>query len=349
MKRTLAIFISVMVIPFFMVSCQTAQDKQNEVTEKKPLITVVTDEGGLGDLSFNDKVLETLEDIQSDEDIDIRFLEAASANEYEKILTESADEGATLTIAVGSNLESAVKNVAQKEPDSNFLVVDSDISAENVASISFADNESAFLAGYVAAKNTKTNKIGLLGGDDRETVDLFWYGYGAGAKAGNSDIELIKKYVGSFYDEEKGYDKAKNMYKNDNVDVIMHVAGPSGVGVIKAAKENNFFAIGADKDQSSLASSNVLCSAVKNMKDGLSDLISDAIKGKLKGEHTLFNMRDGGVDLSDNAGNIKDNDLQKDIKILKKAIKKGDLNVPKTEEEAANFALPDNIKQKLSK
>ncbi len=349
MKKAIAIFISVMVIPFFMVSCQTAEDKQNEVAEKKPLITVVTDEGGLGDLSFNDKVLETLEDIQKDEDIDIRFLEATSSNEYEKILTESADEGATLTIAVGSNLEEAVKNVAQKEQDSSFVVVDSDISAENVASISFADNESAFLAGYAAAKNTKTNKIGLLGGDDRATVDLFWYGYESGAKVANSDIEIIKKYVGSFYDEQKGYDKAKSMYKNDKTDVIMHVAGPSGVGIIKAAKEYDFFAIGADKDQSSLASSNVLCSAVKNMKDGLSELISDAIKGKLKGEHTLFNMKDGGVDLSDNAGNLKDENLQEDIKILKKAIKKGNIKVPTTEDEAKSFTLPDNIKQKLSK
>lgn len=346
MKKILSL-IMVFAVSIVMVSCKTAEDKQNEVVDIKPLVTVVTDQGGLGDHSFNDKALEALEDVQKDEDIDIRFLEASSSADYEKVLIESANEGAVLTVAVGSNLEDAVIKVAAEKTDSYFAIIDSQKQSKNIKSMSFADNESGFLAGYAAAKTSKTGKIGIIGGDERSTVSLFSCGYEAGAKSANPNIQIVKGYVGSFYDSDKGYKTAEKMFKDNNTDVIMHVAGPSGTGIIKAAKDNGFWVIGADKDQSSLASDNVLCSAVKEMKDGLADMIKEAIKGNFEGNHMLYNLKDGGVDISDNAGNLSA-ELKNELKTLKKAIKSGDLSVPKDEAELQTFVFPEKLKSEAS-
>lgn len=341
MKKIMSLLM-VLAVTVTMVSCQTAAEKQNEVVEMKPLVVVVTDEGGLGDHSFNDEALAALEAVQEDEDIDIRFFEAGSKDEYIEALTAAVNEDAVLTVAVGSNLENAVNTIAKENPEHYFAVIDSQVQGDNVSSISFADNESAFLAGYAAAKTTETGKIGLIGGDDRATVDLFEYGYKAGAMAADPDVEVVTDYVGSFYDSDKGYDAAADMFKNKDTDVIMHVAGPSGVGVIKAGKEKGFMVIGADKDQSSLASDNVLCSTIKNMQPGLEVLIKDALKDKFEGSHVTYYMKDEGVDLSDNAGNIK-GELKEQIDTLKEAITDGDLVVPTDEDSLKSFTMPEGI------
>ena len=341
MKKIMSLLM-VFAVAFTFASCQTAAEKQNEVVEMKPLVVVITDEGGIGDHSFNDEALAALEAVQEDEDIDIRFFEVSSKDKYIEAIQTAVNEDATLTVAVGSNMEEAVLTVAEENPESYFAVIDSQVESDNVSSISFADNESAFLAGYVAAKTTKTGKIGLLGGDERATVELFGYGYEAGAKAANPDVQIVRGYVGSFYDSDKGYDEAVDMFKNDKTDVIMHMAGPSGVGVIKAAKDNGFTVIGADKDQSSLASDNVLCSATKNMKPGLAELIKAALKDKFEGSHVTYYMKDDGVDLSDNAGNIK-GELKEQIDALKEAIEDGDLVVPTDEESLQSFTMPEGI------
>ena len=168
MKKIMSLLM-VFAVAFTFASCQTAAEKQNEVVEMKPLVVVITDEGGIGDHSFNDEALAALEAVQEDEDIDIRFFEVSSKDKYIEAIQTAVNEDATLTVAVGSNMEEAVLTVAEENPESYFAVIDSQVESDNVSSISFADNESAFLAGYAAAKTTKTGKIGLLGGDERGT------------------------------------------------------------------------------------------------------------------------------------------------------------------------------------
>ena len=53
-------------------------------------------------------------------------------------------------------------------------------------------------------------------------------------------------------------------------------------------------------------------------------------------------MKDDGVDLSDNAGNIK-GELKEQIDALKEAIEDGDLVVPTDEESLQSFTMPEGI------
>ena len=73
-----------------------------------------------------------------------------------------------------------------------------------MASATFADNESAYLAGVAAAKATKTNKIGFIGGMQSDVITRFEKGYEAGAKSVNPDIKVDVQYAGSFSDAAKG-------------------------------------------------------------------------------------------------------------------------------------------------
>ena len=322
---------------FTITACETANEKQNEVIEQKPLVVVVTDEGGIGDYSFNDSVLSALEDAKKEYKIDIRCVEAEDNKSYEDHIQEAVYEDAIIVIAAGSHMGDAVKKVSAENPDKYFGVVDAKISGDNILSISFADNESGFLAGYAAGKTSKTGHVGMIAGEERETIDLYRYGFEAGLKMANPNADFTIEYAGTFLDSEKGYQVASKMIDKNKIDVIFHVAGATGKGIIDACKEKNVWVIGADRDQSSLASKNVLCSAVKDMEEGISEMIEMAIgRGKFKGGHTIFNIHDEGVGLSDNAGNLN-RELKDEIDELQEKIDDKKIEVPVDLETLQNF------------
>ena len=65
-----------------------------------------------------------------------------------------------------------------------------EIDAKNVKSILFNAQESAYLAGLVAGKMTKTNSVGFIGGMELPVIDTFKYGFMAGVKAATPNAEV---------------------------------------------------------------------------------------------------------------------------------------------------------------
>ncbi|NEM83753.1 BMP family ABC transporter substrate-binding protein, partial [Escherichia coli] len=119
----------------------------------------------------------------------------------------------------------------------------------------FKDNEAAFLAGVAAAKTTKTNQLGFIGGQESAVIDRFEAGFVAGAKSVNPEIDVKVEYVGSFGDAAGGKSKAAAMYAS-GIDVIYQAAGDSGNGVFSEAKDivkadpsKEIWVIGVDRDQ----------------------------------------------------------------------------------------------------
>ena len=60
---------------------------------------------------------------------------------------------------------------------------------KNVESITFAEHEAGYLAGYAAALQSKTGKVGFIGGAKIPAVVKFGVGFVQGAKAANKDIK----------------------------------------------------------------------------------------------------------------------------------------------------------------
>lgn len=67
-----------------------------------------------------------------------------------------------LIFGVGFALHNAVKDAAKEHTDLNYVLIDDVIKDQkNVASVTFADNESGYLAGVAAAKQLRQNKLVL--------------------------------------------------------------------------------------------------------------------------------------------------------------------------------------------
>ena len=257
------------------------------------------DIGGKFDKSFNEAAHVGAEKFSAETGASYRDFEPSSETQYEQALKRFARRKADLIVAVGVGYSVAVRNVASQFPDVKFTVLDAIIDLPNVQSITFKENEGSFLVGMIAAMKTESNKIGFIGGMDIPLIRRFERGYQQGAEYVTSDITFIENYVGTtpsaWNDPIKASEMARSQYAR-GADIIFSAAGPSGLGVIQAAKDTGNLAIGVDSNQNHVAPGFVLTSMLKRVDLAVYQAMKDASDGTWQAGHRVMGLEQGGVD-----------------------------------------------------
>lgn len=263
----------------------------------KPVL--LYDIGGKFDKSFNEAAFRGAEQFARKTGIEFRDFEPNSETQYEQALKRFARRGADLIVAVGVGYSVAVRNVAEQYPDVKFTVIDAVIDLPNVQSITFKENEGSFLVGMIAALSSESGKIGFIGGMDIPLIRRFQVGYEQGANYVRDDLQFIENYVGTtpsaWNDPIKAAEMAKSQYAR-GVDIIFSAAGPSGLGVINAAKDNGALAIGVDSNQNHVQPGFVLTSMLKRVDLGVFQAMDQAHTGTWAPGHQVLGLPEGGVD-----------------------------------------------------
>jgi len=302
----------------------------------KPLkVGIVFDRGGLGDKSFNDSAWRGIQRAEKELGITSQKVESKEEKDYETNLTAMADDGMDLVIAVGLNQEKALQKVAPLYPDTKFAIVDGSVAAPNVRMLKFKEEEGSFLVGFLAGKMTKTGKVGFVGGMELDLIKKFQYGFAAGVMAANPEAVILPaKYVGS-WDNIDSAKVATNVLFDGGADIVYHAAGRAGLGVIRAAKERNLYAIGVDSDQDGEAEGNVLTSMIKRVDEAVFATISDFKGGKFESGEKMYDLAQNGVGISDLlfTKDKIDPAFLVELDEIKKKIISGDIQVPATEAE----------------
>ena len=176
----------------------------------KTSVALVTDGGGVDDKSFQQSAWEGLEKWGKENGVKqgkngYTYYQSKSHADFKTNYDQAVSAGFKNIYGIGFQLTSTVNEEAKKHPDTNFMIVD-DIAKkrDNVVSVTFKSEQSSYLAGVAAAKTTKTNKLGFVGGMESAVVKTFEAGFVAGAKSVNPDIQVDVQYVGSFTDAGKG-------------------------------------------------------------------------------------------------------------------------------------------------
>ena len=211
--------------------------------DSKVKAAIVTDTGGVDDKSFNQSAWEGLQEWgkanKLKKDSGFTYFQSNSESDFANNMSAAQSQGYNLIFGVGFALHDAVSDAAKEHEDVNYVIIDDVIKDQkNVESVLFADNEGAYLAGIAAAMQSKTNKVGFIGGQTSDTITRFEAGFTAGAKSVKPDIDVQVQYAESFSDAAKGTTIASTMYAS-GVDVIYQAAGGTGTGVFTAAKEVN--------------------------------------------------------------------------------------------------------------
>ncbi|MEW2165390.1 BMP family ABC transporter substrate-binding protein [Streptomyces sp. NPDC007084] len=275
-------------------------------------LAIAYDVGGKGDQSFNDAAFSGLEKAKKEfgyKTADIEPTDNETDADKQQRLESLAKQGYNPVIGIGFAYGPALEKAAAKFPKTTFGIVDSVVPGKNVTSLVFAEQESSYLAGVAAAKATKSNTVGFVGGVDVPLIHKFEAGYTQGVKDTKPGVKVLSQYLtqtaaeGGFSSPDKGKAAAEGQLEK-GADVVYAAAGLSGQGVIQAAAKDKKWAIGVDSDQykqEPLAAYKdyILTSALKDVGGAVYTLAKSVHDGKpLTGTQT-FDLKVNGVGLAD--------------------------------------------------
>jgi basic membrane protein A len=266
-------------------------------------VGLVSDVGRFNDRSFNQSALEGLKRAQRQLGVKGRPVESRQTSDYVPNLASLARQGYDLTISVGFLLAGATNDVSKRFKSSNFAIVDYSVKAppfkanKNVQGLTFATNENSYMIGCLAALMAQRDgekHISAVGGIKLPTVDIFIAGYRAGARKCVPGTVVDIGYSQDFVAQDKCKEVALNQIAQGSK-VVFQVAGGCGLGALDAAKEQNVWGIGVDRDQKFLGR-HIMTSAVKRVDQSVF-LTAKAVKdGKFKGgTDAVFNLKNSGV------------------------------------------------------
>lgn len=340
-KKILALATTAIMSASLLAGCSNKSSESDANKDNKDLtIAMVTDTGGVNDLSFNQSAWEGLQKAEKELGVKVKYIESHKDSDYMSNIETLVDEEVDLIVGVGFKIAEAIDESAKLYPEQNFAIVDAsyDEIPKNVKSILFNSQEAGYLVGAVAAKMTKTNNVGFIGGVEIPSVTSFEYGYLKGVEDTNSEVNVQRQYANSFTDSAKGKAIAQQMHSK-NADIIFAAAGGVGTGAIEAARENNKYAIGVDRDQSDEAPDNMLTSAIKRVDVGVFETVKELVEGKFPGGTSrVYGLEENGIGIADTTSNLVSQDIIDYVKQIEDKLRKGELKVPGSKEEYEKMA-----------
>lgn len=370
-KRIFSMLTTLALVTTLFAGCAKAEaPKTNTDTSKsapaavKTKVGMVTDSGTIDDKSFNQGTWEGIQKYQKDKNtIDTKYLKPAGEQEtdYTNAINDLVDTGYKIIVTPGYKFETAVNKAATDHKDATFVLIDGQthtadkpndfVKHDNVVCVFFNEHEAGFLAGVAAALQTKSGKLGFIGGMEIPPVQRYGWGYKAGVAYAVKNLGAKAEvtdyiYQGTFNDVAGGKTLAAGMY-NKGIDIIFHAAGGVGAGVFTEAKERaekgqNVFVVGVDVDQYedgkiSNGKSVTLTSAMKRVDTAAYDNIDAKLNNKFPGGKILtISLKDNGVDLPAKNPNLSD-DTNKKIAQVKQDIIGGKITVPATQKDLDAF------------
>jgi basic membrane protein A len=302
---------------------------------------MVTDTNGLGDQNFNDLANKGGEQAAKDLGVTWKVIESSDAASFVPNLTAGAEQG-DLTVAVGFNLADAIKAVAAQYADKKFLHIDNDNQGlSNIRGILFKENEPAFLVGLVAGKMTKSNIIGIVGGQRIPPVIRYEVGFRAGIKTTNPSADVKITYADTFSDPTTGK-KIANDQISLGADILFPIAGGTGIGAYAAAKEKgtSVWMISADTSQNQLDPGQELCVAQKGVDTEVYDGIKLMTEDKFEGGTFTLGLKEGAVSIQDPNKKVPA-DVMAIVDAFKQQIIDGTLAVPVDDDTFNAFKAPE--------
>jgi len=235
----------------------------------------VTGTGGIDDGASGEAVWAGLALARDRLGVEILF-RASEAAGYRDSIDWFVDEGCDLIITVGAEMEADTAEPACELPEQLFAIVGAAPVAgagsawgdaggalrcdyANVRGITFATEEAAFLAGYLAAGMSDSRKVGTFGSADTIPVTALMAGFAAGARYYGASTGFIVQVLGwdpddpeaalftGLEDPEQAWLIAESLAAT-GVDVILPVAGTLGRSGVAFAAEHGILVIGGAGD-----------------------------------------------------------------------------------------------------
>jgi len=276
-------------------------------------LALITDVGTIDDKSFNQGAWEGLKRFADESGKTIKYYQPIDegTNYYLDAIELAVNGGAVIIVTPGFLFEEPIFIAQDLYPDVNFILLDgsphnADYSefktGPNTVGVTYAEEQSGFLAGYAAVKDGYRS-LGFMGGMAVPAVVRFGYGFVVGADyaaaelgLASGDISIRYHYTDVFWPTPEAQTMAASWY-SAGVEVIFACGGGMGNSVMAAAEAAGAKVIGVDIDQAD-ESPTIITSAMKELAISVYDTVKEFYDGNWRGgQDIVFTAANDGVGL----------------------------------------------------
>ncbi|MGL4393048.1 MAG: BMP family lipoprotein [Fusobacteriaceae bacterium] len=255
------------------------------------------------DAKQNLDVYTTTMDVDLEEKFELPLEEVFEASSSKSNFSNKYD----LILINSDKYDAQLKAYAKKYPNTKFLLINHPpVKEKNISTIKFDFDNTAFMMGVVAAKRTKTKKVAYVGINANNFTQKMSFDFAKGVRYINPKIEIIERAIDEIPDN-RPFDNPSYGYKitdeliAQKVDVVYHVAGRSGYGIVEAA-ENSSGKISviatSMKNDETFNLKSVIASVYPDVEDRVYKIIELLYSGANFEREYIMSLENGGVKIS---------------------------------------------------
>jgi basic membrane protein A and related proteins len=226
---------------------------------------------------------------------DVAYSENVQPADMAQAMRDYARRGYKLVIGHTGRFQSAAEGVGPRFEKTLFVVGSGSAgSGKNVTSIDYDNTQFGYLMGVLAARMSKTGKIGSVDGLEGLPNIVAQVGaYRKGALSVRPDIQVKVIYVQDMEDAAAAKEAALSLIAW-GADFVSGKLNAAQSGIIEAAKEKNIYTSGRSTDNTKIAPQNVVTNIVEKWGEMYSAIAQADQAGTGGGKYILYGLNSKG-------------------------------------------------------
>jgi basic membrane lipoprotein Med (substrate-binding protein (PBP1-ABC) superfamily) len=222
------------------------------------------------------------------------IVEAGTADLMKREGEALAQEGFHIIFGHGGQYASPFAEISPLYPNTYFITAGGNIIKPNQAVAEFVLEQHSYIHGVMAARLTKTNKLGLVIGGGFPAYRKTSRAFELGAKSVNPNVEVMLGITQNASDMNEGYELTLSQIKA-GADIVWSNANQASQGSIKAARETGTYIFGMVMDIQKEAPNQAIATGAQNFNVLYTEVIQRYLNGTLKGENIRLGEPEGAI------------------------------------------------------
>ena len=288
--KKLASFLIVLALVLSLASSAMAEGEK---------VAVICDPVGTN--MFLTQAVDMAKELQETYGYTLSLMECSDTDEWQSNYRAAVAEGYDLIIGVGWQSGELANEMATEYPDaSTYAVIDTDAGNENVMSISYNEEQAAYLMGVMAGLAFPEEELyGYVGCFDGAGSFKYRWGFAEGVKSVNPDAKFIFNFTNSYSDTSIAYEYAKQQAAA-GATYIFGGAAAGNEGIFQAALElaeagTPIYSIAQDADATTPDNPYIISAQLKNTGVSMQQVIDAYFNDAWITGSVVSNLVDGGI------------------------------------------------------
>ena len=196
----------------------------------------------------------------------------------------------------GSQGADPINVVATEFPKSaTYVLIDAIRNNPNLKSISFREEEGAYLIGMIAGYVNPTTKFGAVHASQSQSSYKWRWSYMEGVKAvRGSNVSFMFNFTNSYTDAAKAKEFALQQAAA-GCGFINAASAVADFGTFEAAKEKKFYTSGQDQDRTDRNNPYIITTQIKDTSAVITHLLDQYMNGTLTMTNELYGIKEGVI------------------------------------------------------